>query len=258
MATLKQIEANRRNAHLSTGPRTIEGKSAARFNSLKSGIHAAEQVIPGENHEAFESFARELTESCNPVGAREQQLVDQMIAHGWRLRRLFKAEPQGWSRNFRELEHFVAFTEDVQLAASFDYSHQFFLRLQRLIASVQKSYQQASTALDRLQSQRAKSQPQSNAQPIAEQPLNQEIGFVPPICISDAAEAREADPASEAGIPAVPESEASPLAASRQSAPPVPDPAREAGIPPVPESEASPLSASRQSPPPVPTPPRRP
>jgi len=34
MATLTQIEANRRNAQHSTGPRTAEGKAASSMNAL--------------------------------------------------------------------------------------------------------------------------------------------------------------------------------------------------------------------------------
>src|SRR5581483_10830012 len=49
MSTLRQIEANRRNSQLSTGPRTPEGKAVSRFNALKSGVNAKAQVIPGED-----------------------------------------------------------------------------------------------------------------------------------------------------------------------------------------------------------------
>ena len=47
MATAKQISANQRNAHLSTGPRTDRGKAAARGNALRHGL-AATVVVPGE------------------------------------------------------------------------------------------------------------------------------------------------------------------------------------------------------------------
>ena len=40
MATAKQIEANRLNALKSTGPRTVEGKSASRLNAVTHGLAA--------------------------------------------------------------------------------------------------------------------------------------------------------------------------------------------------------------------------
>ena len=42
MATQKQIEANRKNAGKSTGPRTAEGKQKSRMNSLKHGLRYCE------------------------------------------------------------------------------------------------------------------------------------------------------------------------------------------------------------------------
>ena len=38
MATERQIEANQRNAQLSTGPRTDEGKAQSRANAIKHGM----------------------------------------------------------------------------------------------------------------------------------------------------------------------------------------------------------------------------
>jgi len=49
MPTQNQIQANRRNAQHSTGPRTAEGKAASSMNALKSGIDARSSVIPGED-----------------------------------------------------------------------------------------------------------------------------------------------------------------------------------------------------------------
>jgi hypothetical protein len=44
MTSLRQIEANRRNARLSTGPITEEGKKKSRRNALRHGL-AAETII---------------------------------------------------------------------------------------------------------------------------------------------------------------------------------------------------------------------
>ena len=57
MATLKQFEANRRNAQKSTGPKTPEGKSAVSMNALRHGLRARSVVLPGEDRAEFNQLA---------------------------------------------------------------------------------------------------------------------------------------------------------------------------------------------------------
>ncbi|MDB5312659.1 MAG: hypothetical protein JWO38_6861, partial [Gemmataceae bacterium] len=47
MATDRQFAANRANATHSTGPRTPDGKAAAKRNRLAHGIHSDAPVVPG-------------------------------------------------------------------------------------------------------------------------------------------------------------------------------------------------------------------
>ena len=47
MATQKQIQANRSNAQLSTGPRTGPGKAVSCRNALKTGIDARNETAAG-------------------------------------------------------------------------------------------------------------------------------------------------------------------------------------------------------------------
>ena len=44
--TPRKIEANRKNAKRSTGPRTERGKSIAKFNAVTLGLFAKHVVIP--------------------------------------------------------------------------------------------------------------------------------------------------------------------------------------------------------------------
>lgn len=52
LTSVKQIEANRRNALHSTGPTTPEGKQASRLNALKHGLRAKNVIIPGQENPA--------------------------------------------------------------------------------------------------------------------------------------------------------------------------------------------------------------
>ena len=92
MATLKQIDANRRNPQRSTGPLTSEGKHAASGNALKSGIYAEALIIPGERAQDLETLTAEYHDRWNPTTPEARDLVDSLIRHSWLLRRLAVAE----------------------------------------------------------------------------------------------------------------------------------------------------------------------
>src|SRR5208283_555478 len=77
--SVKQIEANRRNALNSTGPTTPESKQASRLNALKHGLRAKEVTIPGQEDPAdFQAILRELSEDWQPEGHIETHLVGQI------------------------------------------------------------------------------------------------------------------------------------------------------------------------------------
>lgn len=91
--SVKQSEANRRNALHSTGPTTPEGKQASRFNALRHGLRAKEIIIPGQEDPAeFEAILRELYEDWEPEGHTELHMVEQIGLAEWRLRRVHRAE----------------------------------------------------------------------------------------------------------------------------------------------------------------------
>ena len=92
MATEKQVQANRRNALKSTGPKTQTGKAVANKNAMRHGLLARDVVIKGEDPEAFNAMQEALVLELTPEGAIEEQLVDRIAAALWRLRRLGRVE----------------------------------------------------------------------------------------------------------------------------------------------------------------------
>ena len=91
MATTKQINANRKNALLSKGPKTDLGKLNSSKNSLKHGL-TAKQLVIGENLKEFEQYRDQMIEALKPVGILQEQLVFKIIDVGFRLRRIGKIE----------------------------------------------------------------------------------------------------------------------------------------------------------------------
>ena len=100
----KQTRANRRNALMSTGPKTSQGKAAARQSALRHGLLATQMLVPGEDETARKELSERLREELQPNGELEGLLVERIIAAAWRLRRLGRVEAGifAWER-FEEL-----------------------------------------------------------------------------------------------------------------------------------------------------------
>ena len=94
MATPAQITANRANAQRSTGPASVEGKTASSRNALKFGIHAQSLVIPGENPEELEDLTEEYERDLVPIGAVETALVETIVRSAWFMRRVSRIEAE--------------------------------------------------------------------------------------------------------------------------------------------------------------------
>ncbi len=92
MATLKQFEANRRNAQKSTGPKTPEGKAAVCMNALRHGLRARTVVLPGEDREEFNHLCDDLEVEWHPQSRTEQFYVEQMAVSQWKLIRMEVSE----------------------------------------------------------------------------------------------------------------------------------------------------------------------
>jgi hypothetical protein len=92
----KQLAANRRNAQLSTGPRTPEGKARSRWNALKHGVLAQavipEPLQPYESRQQFDHLLATLRQELAPQSAIEEMLVETIAACYWRLARVVRAE----------------------------------------------------------------------------------------------------------------------------------------------------------------------
>ena len=90
----RKLEANRRNAQRSTGPKTPKGKRTISRNATKHGILAGEVVNTalGERREDFYALLKELWEHHKPVGRAEEMDVEKIAVGSWRLKRVFRAE----------------------------------------------------------------------------------------------------------------------------------------------------------------------
>jgi hypothetical protein len=75
VTTQKQIDANRRNASKSTGPRTEAGRAASRRNALTFGLTAKQITAPGESEQDVTEFLLKMCADLAPVGPQEEALA---------------------------------------------------------------------------------------------------------------------------------------------------------------------------------------
>jgi hypothetical protein len=87
MSSFRQIEANRRNARLSTGPTTEEGKSRSRRNAVRHGLTAETVINALEDAEDYAAFEMAVTADYDGQSAVERELVLRLASLLWRLRR---------------------------------------------------------------------------------------------------------------------------------------------------------------------------
>jgi hypothetical protein len=87
MTSLRQIEANRRNALKSTGPTTQEGKERSRCNAVRHGLTAETVIAVLESSADYQAFEAAVTSDYNAETAVERELVLRLASVLWRLRR---------------------------------------------------------------------------------------------------------------------------------------------------------------------------
>jgi hypothetical protein len=145
MSTESQINANRRNARASTGPRTPEGKAASSANSTRHGLSGCFRVLDNDNWEEFDELIAEYHRTFKPANTHEQFLVEEMAQSRWRLARVRRLEAE-------LIEDMVArrgsANPDAMMAGALrNDTASAFTTLQRYAASIQRA---AFRALDQL------------------------------------------------------------------------------------------------------------
>src|ERR1700759_2822885 len=106
MSTLRQIVANRRNALLSTGPVTEEGKRRSRQNAVRHGLTAETVIASLEDAEDYEAFEMAVTADYDAESAVERELVLRLASLLWGLRRATAIETGLFEIQARQLLQF--------------------------------------------------------------------------------------------------------------------------------------------------------
>ena len=86
MTSFREIEANRRNALRSTGPKTEDGKRQSRSNSLRHGLIVETVIDRLEDSEDYAAFEAAVIADYDARTAVERELVLRLASLLWRQR----------------------------------------------------------------------------------------------------------------------------------------------------------------------------
>ena len=178
MATLRQIQANRRNALKSTGPTSVTGKAVSSMNALKTGLHAKTLVLSSEKLSDLEALIDDHYRQHNPTTPEARFFVDDLIHSEWLLRRLRAAETQIW----RDAASDMFASAEFPLGYAAKQYPSVFAKLQHRLDSTRRACLRALQALKQLRSETPPVEPTVSPSP---QTASPEIGFVPPPTLPD-------------------------------------------------------------------------
>ena len=119
----ERLEANRRNAQQSTGPKTEDGKQRSRLNASRHGLTAQVRLLPEPERLAAEAFMKPIVEGFSPVGSHETLLARGIAEAHWRL-----ARARAWEENLFAIHMAQAFAEQ---SADFDRLTMYEQRIRR-------------------------------------------------------------------------------------------------------------------------------
>ncbi len=167
-ATAAQLEANRRNALKSTGPKTEAGKLASSRNAIKHGVFSTTNLMPEEDPATYDAFCDRYIDEFQPDGLEEENLVEEMIAAKWRLARLNGVEQGAWDKARNYLRGTPSRPKpeptllEIELETGRDSAYmQSLARVLQMQSRLHRDYHRAAKQLRQLQKERQTRQPEA-------------------------------------------------------------------------------------------------
>lgn len=147
-----KVEANRKNAQKSTGPKDT---SLTRLNALRHGLLSKEVLIEGEDEGELEELGKRLRMELTPQSELENIFVDRIVSSTWRLKRAARVERDFIQGVYKDCEVFGG-VGAVARCLGYDNT---WLNLIRYETAIEKQIYKALHELLRLQSTRKGERP---------------------------------------------------------------------------------------------------
>jgi hypothetical protein len=144
--TWRIVERNQSNAQHSTGPKTPEGKAKSSLNASKHSLTSKQIVIPGENRAEYDAHRADLIDGLKPANPVESELVEELAAHSWRLKRAIRIETAVLAQIAADSPD-----PDAAIAKSFLERPKELDRLVRYMTSIERAYWRVFNKLETIQ-----------------------------------------------------------------------------------------------------------
>jgi hypothetical protein len=163
-----RVITNRENAQHSTGPKTSEGKAASSRNAGKHFLTSKQVVIPGEDPAEYDAHRANLISSLKPANAVEADLVEELVANSWRLKRAHRFETA-------ILSEIAAGSPDpdAAIAKAFLQQPKELDRLVRYMTSIERAYWRVFGKLEAIQRTRREQESQAAIEQSYQEALRQ-------------------------------------------------------------------------------------
>lgn len=164
MSSNLRSETSRINGAKSRGPVSVDGLAKSSRNALKHGLTSVSMIIlDTEDPDEFNCLLNDFFSIYKPAGPAEQDLVEEMVAARWRIRRMWVIETALMnSEVLAQLAKIATTDAGTQLAFAFrslsDNSHALLL-VSRYESRMQRTYDRAYRVLRDLQQSRPPVQP---------------------------------------------------------------------------------------------------
>jgi hypothetical protein len=112
MSSPKQLEANRANSLLSTGPHSPAGKTKVSHNAVKTGLTGRTVLLPSDDVAAYQAHMERIFKQWAPEIDEENRLTQSLADTLWRLERIPMLEAGIYAIGRRELATQFADEED--------------------------------------------------------------------------------------------------------------------------------------------------
>jgi len=175
-----QINANRANAQLSTGPKTEAGRAISSQNALRTALTGRTVLLPTDNLDEYKSLQTQFLTTYKPATEDERALVQELLDTTWRIKRILNLEFAIFAKGSVEFaDSFPDLTPDARnqliLAETYLKYEKSIRNLNTQEARLQRKLAKDQAELTRLQTERRQAEAQNPAKSPAPEP---EIGFV--------------------------------------------------------------------------------